>query len=206
MNDTNTKIQALEPLLREVLLTLGEDPGREGLKKTPQRWAEALVSYTQGTDQNPEDHLKVMFELGEHEYPEQTDDMVMVDNIEFVSTCEHHMAPFRGVAHIAYIPNPETRRITGLSKLSRLVEVYSNRLQIQERMTNQIAKAIDQILLPLGVMVVIRAMHFCMIQRGVKQRSSSALTTARRGMFLDNPGLEIKFQNYLNLTNKLNDL
>ena len=112
MNDTITKIQALEPLLREVLLTLGEDPEREGLKKTPQRWAEALISYTQGTSQSPEDHLKVMFELGEHEYPPQTDDMVIVDNIEFVSTCEHHMAPFRGVAHIAYIPDPETRRIS----------------------------------------------------------------------------------------------
>ena len=206
MSDTDEQIEELKPLLRAVLLSLGENPEREGLQKTPQRWAEALVGYTQGINQSPEDHLKVIFELGEDEYPALTDDMVMVDNIEFVSTCEHHMAPFWGRAHIAYIPNPETRRITGLSKLSRLVEVFSNRLQIQERMANQIAKAIDEILLPLGVIVVIRAMHFCMIQRGVKQRSSSALTTARRGIFLDNPELEIKFQNYLSFCNSSKDL
>ena len=206
MSDTDKQIEELKPLLRAVLISLGENPEREGLKKTPQRWAEALISYTQGINQSPEDHLKVIFELEKDEYPEQTDDMVMVDNIEFVSTCEHHMAPFWGRAHIAYIPNPETRRITGLSKLSRLVEVFSNRLQIQERMANQIAKAIDEILLPLGVIVVIRAMHFCMIQRGVKQRSSSALTTARRGMFLNNPELEIKFQNYLSFCSNSKDL
>jgi len=206
MSDTDKQIEELKPLLRAVLISLGENPEREGLKKTPQRWAEALISYTQGINQSPEDHLKVIFELEKDEYPAQTDDMVMVDNIEFVSTCEHHMAPFWGRAHIAYIPNPETRRITGLSKLSRLVEVFSNRLQIQERMANQIANAIDEILLPLGVIVVIRAMHFCMIQRGVKQRSSSALTTARRGMFLDNPELETKFQNYLSFCSNSKDL
>jgi GTP cyclohydrolase I len=206
MSDTDKQIEELKPLLRAVLISLGENPERGGLKKTPQRWAEALISYTQGINQSPEDHLKVIFELEKDEYPAQTDDMVMVDNIEFVSTCEHHMAPFWGRAHIAYIPNPETRRITGLSKLSRLVEVFSNRLQIQERMANQIANAIDEILLPLGVIVVIRAMHFCMIQRGVKQRSSSALTTARRGMFLDNPELETKFQNYLSFCSNSKDL
>jgi GTP cyclohydrolase I len=205
MSDTDKQIEELKPLLRAVLISLGENPEREGLKKTPQRWAEALISYTQGINQSPEDHLKVIFELEKDEYPAQTDDMVMVDNIEFVSTCEHHMAPFWGRTHIAYIPNPETRRITGLSKLSRLVEVFSNRLQIQERMANQIANAIDEILLPLGVIVVIRAMHFCMIQRGVKQRSSSALTTARRGMFLDNPELETKFQNYLSFCSNSKD-
>lgn len=206
MNDRPQRIKELKPLLRQVLIALGEDPNREGLLKTPERWAEALVTYTQGTAESPEEQLQVMFSLTEHEYPAQSDDMVMVDNIDFVSTCEHHMAPFRGKVHIAYVPNPDTKIITGLSKLSRLVEVFSHRLQIQERMTYDIARTIDEILKPSGVIVVIRAVHYCMIQRGVKQQSSSALTTARRGIFLRNPDLELKFQNYLalHLENSLN--
>lgn len=191
------RIEKLKPLLREALTLLGEDPDREGLRQTPERWAEALVVYTRGTMQDPQKHLKVIFQLDEDDYPMGSDDMIIVDNIEFTSTCEHHVAPFRGVVHIAYIPNPESRVITGLSKLSRVVEVFARRLQLQERMTQQIARAIDEHLNPLGVIAVTQAVHYCMVQRGVEQRASSTLTTARRGMFLDDPELEDRFQRYL---------
>ena len=193
------RIEKLKPLLREALTLLGEDPDREGLRRTPERWAEALVAYTRGTMQDPQKHLKVIFQLDEDDYPMGSDDMIIVDNIEFTSTCEHHVAPFRGVVHIAYIPNPESRVITGLSKLSRVVEVFARRLQLQERMTQQIARAIDEHLNPLGVIAVTQAVHYCMVQRGVEQRASSTLTTARRGMFLDDPELEDRFQRYLRM-------
>ncbi len=197
--DRSERIKELEALLRQVLEILGEDPEREGLHHTPERWAEALLAYTQGMEQDAQEHLKVVFQMDEDDYPQPTDDMIIVDNIEFTSTCEHHMAPFRGLVHIGYIPNPESRVITGLSKLSRVVEVYSQRLQLQERMTHQIAQAVDKYLKPLGVITVVQAVHYCMIQRGVKQRSSTTLTTARLGVFLENPGLEAKFQDYLRM-------
>jgi GTP cyclohydrolase I len=125
--------------------------------------------------------------------------MIIQDNIQFTSTCEHHIAPIRGVVHLAYIPNGRSRVITGLSKLSRVVEVFARRLQVQERMTQQIARAIDTSLDPLGVIVVVEAVHYCMISRGVQQRSSTTITTARRGAFQSNPALEGKFQEYLRL-------
>jgi GTP cyclohydrolase I len=192
-------LSKLKPLLREILLILGEDPDREGLVRTPERWAQALLEYTQGYGMDPKDHLSVTFELAEVDYPKDSDDMVIMDNIEFTSTCEHHMAPFRGLAHIAYIPDPKSRMITGLSKLARVVELFSRRLQLQERMTQQIARAIDEHLNPLGVIVVLQATHYCIVQRGVEQGSSTALTTARRGVFLENHVLETKFQEYLRI-------
>ena len=178
---------------------LGEDPGREGLHRTPERWADALLTYTQGNVIDPQEHLKVIFQLDEDDLPLGSDDMVIQNNIQFTSTCEHHIAPFRGVVHLAYIPNPDSRIITGLSKLSRVVEVFARRLQVQERMTQQIARAIDESLGPLGVITVVEAAHYCMIQRGVEQRASTTITTARRGSFLTNPDLETKFQDYLRL-------
>ena len=193
------QIEKLKPLLREVLDILGEDPNREGLHKTPERWAEALLTYTQGSAQNPQEHLKVIFQLDENDYPVSSDDMIIVDNIEFTSTCEHHMAPIRGVVHIGYIPNPESRVITGLSKLSRVVDVFARRLQVQERMTQQIARALDEHIRPLGVITVTQAVHYCTIQRGVEQQSSSMLTTARRGVFQTKFDLETKFQEYLRM-------
>ena len=193
------RLGKLTSLLREVLVLLGEDPEREGLHRTPERWAEALLDYTRGQDEDPQEHLKVIFQLDEDDYPQGSDDMIIVDNIEFTSTCEHHMAPFRGLVHIAYIPNPESRVITGLSKLSRVVEVFARRLQLQERMTQQIARAIDEHLHPLGVIVVAQAVHYCMVQRGVEQRLSTTLTTARRGVFLSKPQLEAKFQEYVRM-------
>ncbi len=197
--DRVERVRQLEPLLREVLVLLGEDPDREGLRRTPERWADALLTYTQGADEDPKDHLKVIFQLGEDDYPQGSDDMIVQNNIEFTSVCEHHLAPFRGVVHIAYIPNPESRVITGLSKLSRVVDVFARRLQVQERMTQQIARALDDPLRPLGVIVVAQAVHYCMIQRGVEQRASATLTTARRGAFMDKPELESRFQEYLRL-------
>ena len=193
------QLERLKLLLREVLELLGEDPQREGLHQTPERWARSLLTYTQGSQHDPEEHLRVIFQLEDDSYPAGSDDMIIVDNIEFTSTCEHHIAPFRGMVHIGYIPDPESKVVTGLSKLSRVVEVFARRLQVQERMTQQVANAIDEHLKPLGVIVVAQAIHYCMIQRGVEQRSSVALTTARRGAFLSNPSLEEKFQNYLRL-------
>ncbi|MDE2802516.1 MAG: GTP cyclohydrolase I FolE [Chloroflexota bacterium] len=197
--DRQERIECLKPLLRQVLEILGEDPNREGLRRTPERWAEALLTYTQGSEEAPEDHLSVIFQLDEDDFPQGSDDMIIQDNIQFTSTCEHHIAPIRGVVHMAYIPNGRSRVITGLSKLSRVVELFARRLQVQERMTQQIARAIDTSLDPLGVIVVVEAVHYCMISRGVQQRSSTTITTARRGAFQSNPALENKFQEYLRL-------
>ena len=197
--ERSEQLDKIKPLLRLVLELLGEDPGREGLHRTPERWADALLTYTQGNIIDPQEHLKVIFQLDEDDLPLGSDDMVIQNNIQFTSTCEHHIAPFRGVVHLAYIPNPDSRVITGLSKLSRVVDVFARRLQVQERMTQQIARAIDESLGPLGVITVVEAAHYCMIQRGVEQRSSTTITTARRGSFLTNPNLETKFQDYLRL-------
>jgi len=199
------RIEQLAPILRDVLETLGEDPTRAGLQKTPERWAEALLTYTEGSAIDPEEHLKVIFKLEDDDYPVGSEDMIMVDNIAFTSTCEHHIAPFRGVAHVAYIPNPKSKIVTGLSKISRVVTLFSRRLQVQERMTQQIARAIDKHLKPLGVIVVVQAVHFCMIQRGVEQQSSSTITTARRGIFVTKPDLETRFLDYLRAGKESND-
>lgn len=195
--DRDKRMAKLVPILRQIITILGDDPDREGLQRTPERWAEALLTYTQGIRDDPKKQLKSVFQLKETEYPEGTDDMIIVDNIEFVSTCEHHIAPFRGVVHVSYIPNIKSRIMVGLSDISRVVEVFARRLQIQERMTQQIADAIQKFLDPAGVIVVVQAAHYCMIQRGVEQRTSATITTARRGLFSEQPNLEIKFQGYL---------
>ena len=197
--DAERRVAELAPLLRQVLIALGEDPEREGLRRTPERWARALIEYTGGSAKDAREHLSVMFELDEDDYPLGSDDMVIVDGIDFASTCEHHLAPFRGRVHLAYIPDPDRRVITGLSKLSRAVDVFARRLQVQERMTQQIARSIDEALGPLGVIVVTQAVHYCMIQRGVRQAQSTTTATARRGVFLANPELEARFQEYLRL-------
>ena len=192
-------INKLSKLLQEVLVELGEDTNREGLLETPARWAKSLLTQTEGTKENPAEHLKTIFELPEDIYPEYSEDMIIVDNIEFSSLCEHHIAPFKGLTHIGYIPNPNTRKIVGLSKLSRVVDLFSQKLQIQERLTNQITQAIYDYLKPLGVIAVIQARHYCMIQRGVKQRNSVTTTIAKRGIFTEQNNLENKFQNYISL-------
>lgn len=174
-----------EGLIRGLLKEIGEDPDREGLIETPARVMKAWKHWCQGYHQDPKSVLKT-FEDG----AQGADEMVVVKSIELYSHCEHHMAPFFGVAHVAYIPS---KRIVGLSKLARLVDIYSQRLQVQERLTNQIADAINEGLDPLGVGVVIEAKHFCMCSRGVNKQGSTTITSALRGALKEKPEARAEF-------------
>jgi len=165
----------IERAILELLIALGEDPTRDGLAKTPVRVARMYEELFSGFGENPADHLEVTF-AADH------DEMVMVRDIPFASLCEHHLVPFIGRAHVAYIPG-EDGRITGLSKLARLVDGYAKRLQVQERMTTEIADAIEEALDPRGVLVVVEAEHLCMSMRGVKKSGTSTVTSAVRGLF-----------------------
>jgi GTP cyclohydrolase IA len=163
-------------LVHEQLALVGEDPAREGLLRTPERVAKAMRFLTRGYRERVEDVV------GEGIFAEEHQNMVMVRDIELYSLCEHHMLPFFGKAHVAYIPNG---RIVGLSKLPRMVDLFARRLQVQERLTEQIAEAIDEVLSPLGVGVVIEAYHLCMMMRGVEKQNSRTITSALRGVFRD---------------------
>jgi GTP cyclohydrolase I len=166
----------MEELIRRFLTELGEDPDREGLRETPRRVAEAWRFLTAGYTQDPRAIVqKAVFHEGYSE-------MVVVRGIDIFSTCEHHLLPFFGKCHVAYIPDG---RIVGLSKVVRLVEAYARRLQVQERMTAQIAEALQETLQPQGVGVVIRAQHLCMLMRGVEKQNSEAVTSAMLGVFRD---------------------
>jgi GTP cyclohydrolase IA len=167
----------IERAVREILLAIGEDPERDGLAGTPARVARAYAEQFAGMHKRPEDVLTTLFDA-DH------DEMVLVRDIEMYSTCEHHLAPFFGFAHVGYIPN-EKGQITGLSKLARLVDLYARRPQVQERMTSQIADALMNVLEPRGVIVVIQAEHLCMSMRGVRKPGAKTVTSAVRGMFLD---------------------
>ncbi|GCD91173.1 GTP cyclohydrolase I FolE [Nocardioides sp. LS1] len=162
-----------EAAVRELLIAIGEDPEREGLLETPARVARAYAELTAGLRSRPEDVHTTTFDLGH-------DEMVLVRDIELWSMCEHHLVPFTGVAHVGYIP-AESGKITGLSKLARLVDVYAKRPQVQERLTTQIADALMRILEARGVIVVIEAEHFCMTMRGVKKAGARTITSAIRG-------------------------
>jgi GTP cyclohydrolase I len=166
-----------EAAVRELLIAVGEDPDREGLLDTPARVARAYAELFAGLRQKPEDVLTTTFDLGH-------DEMVLVKGIEVFSTCEHHLVPFHGVAHVGYIPSHDGR-ITGLSKLARLVDVYAKRPQVQERLTTQIADALVRILEPRGVIVVIECEHLCMSMRGVRKPGARTLTSAVRGQLRD---------------------
>ncbi|MGH8981660.1 MAG: GTP cyclohydrolase I FolE [Acidimicrobiales bacterium] len=159
----------------ELLAAIGEDPGREGLRDTPRRVAAMYEEVFSGIEEDPAAHLSVTFSA-DH------DEMVMVRDIPFASLCEHHLVPFIGKAHVAYIP-AATGQITGLSKLARLVDGYAKRLQVQERMTTQIAGAIETALGPRGVLVVVEAEHLCMSMRGVKKPGTLTITSSVRGLF-----------------------
>ena len=167
----------VERAVREILLAVGEDPDRDGLRDTPARVARAYAEQFSGLQQRPEDVLTTLFDA-DH------DEMVLVRDIEVYSTCEHHLVPFYGLAHVGYIPN-EKGQITGLSKLARLIDIYAKRPQVQERMTSQVADALMDVLEPRGVIVVVEAEHLCMTMRGVRKPGAKTLTSAVRGVFRD---------------------
>ena len=169
-------IERIEAAVTEILEALGEDPQRDGLLRTPSRVAKMYAEVFAGLREDPEHHLEVQFEAGH-------DEMVMVKDIPFYSMCEHHLLPFVGQAHVAYVPGEEGK-ITGLSKLARLVEAYARRPQVQERLTSQVADKLMQALDPRGALVVIEAEHLCMSMRGVQKPGSLTLTSAVRGLFL----------------------
>ncbi len=168
-------LERAEAAVRELLLAVGEDPGRPGLVDTPRRVAAMYAELLAGMHANPSDHLEIRFAV-EH------DEMVMVRDIPFSSLCEHHLVPFMGKAHLAYIPSTDGT-VTGLSKLARLVDGFAHRLQVQERLTTELADSLDNALHPRGTLVVLEAEHLCMAMRGVKKPGTSTVTSAVRGLF-----------------------
>ena len=164
----------MQPLVEAVLKELGEDPGRDGLVRTPDRVAKSMRFLTRGYHEDPHEILNgALFDV-------TYDEMVIVKDIELYSLCEHHLLPFLGRAHVAYIPNG---KVVGLSKIPRLVDVFSRRLQVQERLTSQVAESLEEILEPKGVAVVVEAIHLCMMMRGVESQNASAITSSMRGEF-----------------------
>jgi GTP cyclohydrolase IA len=178
------RTREFENLIRRELELVGEDPEREGLLKTPSRVAKAMEFLTQGYASSAEEVV------GKGIFREEHDNMIMVRDIELYSLCEHHMLPFFGKAHVAYIPNG---KIVGLSKIPRIVDVYARRLQVQERLTEQIAEGLCRVLNPSGVGVVIEAYHLCMMMRGVEKQNSKTITSALRGAFREDPKTRDEF-------------
>ncbi|MGH9514660.1 MAG: GTP cyclohydrolase I FolE [Terriglobales bacterium] len=175
---------SFEELVREMLVRLGEDPQREGLLRTPERVQKAFEFLTRGYDEDPEALLKnALFTVN-------YDEMVIVKDVEMFSLCEHHMLPFFGKVHVAYIPNG---KVIGLSKIPRLIELFSRRLQIQERLTTQIAETIQKVIQPQGVGVVIEARHLCMMMRGVEKQHSAAVTSSMLGCFREEQETRTEF-------------
>lgn len=181
----------LEDIYRALLVRIGEDPTREGLVKTPRRAAEALRDLTQGYQ------VDVHSLVGGAVFEEDYDEMVIVKDIEFYSLCEHHLLPFFGRCHVAYIPDG---RIIGLSKIPRIVDAYAQRLQVQERLTTQIAQTLNEALRPRGVAVIIEAIHLCMTARGVEKQNSRAVTSAVLGLFRENASTRSELHNLLGIS------
>lgn len=181
------RLKTIEAATHDLLVAIGEDVSREGLHETPARVADAWMEWTAGYEIDDPGKLLKTFEDGA---TDGTDELVIVRDIEFYSHCEHHMAPFFGVAHVAYIPK---QKVVGLSKLARLVDAYAKRLQVQERLTNQIADCIHDTLQPTGVGVIIHARHFCMCSRGVGKQHSSTTTSALRGALRNVPEARAEF-------------
>jgi len=181
--------ETIADLVRKMLILIGEDPNREGLRRTPERFEKAFRYLTSGYRQDPDKLLNgAMFSVC-------YDNMVVVKDIELYSLCEHHLLPFFGKCHVAYIPN---KKVVGLSKIARLVNMYARRLQIQERLTSQIAKAIQEKLSPEGVGVVVEARHLCMVMRGVEKQHSAAMTSAMLGAFRENKQTRDEFLSLIN--------
>jgi GTP cyclohydrolase I len=188
MNDASDPIQGL---VRRLLEELGEEPDRDGLQRTPVRVAKALRFLTEGYGQDPQEILNnAMFEVS-------YDEMVLVKDVAFYSLCEHHVIPFFGRAHVAYIPNG---RVVGLSKIPRLVEMLARRLQVQERLTVQIAETLEEVLRPRGVAVVVEAIHLCMMMRGVEQQNAFAITSSMRGDFKNDSKTRSEFMELIRHT------
>ena len=178
----------IAPLVQALLKELGEDPGRDGLLRTPQRVAKSLRFLTQGYEQDPQVILNgALFDV-------TYDEMVIVKDIEFYSLCEHHMLPFFGRAHVAYIPKG---KVVGLSKIPRLVEMFARRLQVQERLTSGVAETLETVLQPKGVAVVVESIHLCMMMRGVSQQNSFTITSSLRGEFESDSKTRAEFMNLL---------
>lgn len=173
--------------IRAIIQSAGDNPERDGLHETPFRVFKAFMEYTKGYNEDPREHLKKTFEV-EH------DDIVLVKDIPYNSLCEHHFAPFFGKVHIAYIPS---EKITGLSKFARLTDGYANRFQVQERLTQEIADAIEDVLKPKAVAVVVEGTHYCMCGRGVKKQGASTVTSTMRGLFRENHAARMEILNLL---------
>lgn len=173
--------------IKSMITLMGDNPNREGLEETPYRVLKAFMEYTEGYLEDPKSHLEKIFNVDHNE-------IVLVKDIDFNSVCEHHFAPIIGKAHVAYIPNG---KITGLSKIGRMVDGYAKRFQVQERLTNQIADAMEDVLHPLGVMVLIEAKHMCMSGRGVKKINSITTTTSTRGVFAEDSTKRMEFLSLL---------
>jgi len=178
----------LAELYRQILIELGEDPDREGLMKTPERAAQALRDFTRGYHQDADELLNKAI------FSEEYDDMIIVRDIELYSLCEHHLVPFFGSAHVGYIPQG---KILGLSKIARLVDMFSRRLQVQERLTHEIAHALEVAIQPRGVAVVVQARHLCMMSRGVEKQHSSMVTSCVLGAFRDDHATRQEFMELL---------
>ena len=183
---------SLAELTREMLLRLGEDPQREGLLRTPERMAQALEFLTKGYQEDPQEILKGAL------FTEEYDEMVIVKDVEMFSLCEHHLLPFFGKVHVAYIPNG---RVIGLSKIPRLIDVFARRLQVQERLTMQIAECIQQAIAPEGVGVVVEARHLCMMMRGVEKQHSAAVTSSMLGAFRNEENTRQEFLSLIRARN-----
>ena len=175
MNGDN--FEKIESIILDLLKEIGENSEREGLQKTPHRVAKSWTTFAKGYKQTPEEVV------GDAVFNEQCDEVIAVKDIDFFSLCEHHLLPFKGVAHVGYLPE---RKIIGLSKIPRIVDIYARRLQVQERLTQQVADALQDVLNPKGVAVVIEAEHLCMQMRGVEKKSSFMITSAVRGAFREN--------------------
>jgi GTP cyclohydrolase I len=179
---------SMEALVAGLLKEIGEDPGRDGLVRTPHRVSKALRFFTEGYGRDPEKILNnALFEV-------DYDEMVIVKDIDFYSLCEHHLLPFFGRVHVAYIP---AGRVVGLSKIPRMVEMFAKRLQVQERLTVQVAETLEEVLQPKGVSVVVEAIHLCMIMRGVESQNASAITSSMRGEFERDPKTRSEFMNLI---------
>lgn len=187
--------EALEHV-RGILRYIGEDPNREGLLETPKRVVKSWLEHYAGYTQNPEEHLSKVFEE-----VEGYDDLVLVSDIEVHSHCEHHMVPFVGKAHVAYIPNG---RVVGLSKIARVVDVYAKRLQVQEKLTAQVARALNDILKPQGVAVIMQCQHFCMCYRGVKKPGAWTTTSKLMGAFMDEASTRMELLTLIGMNRHIN--